>query len=107
MSIKSLKDFYQFIGLNPAIRSELDKQPDQASFFKRMVQLGAENGFSFTSDELATAIADAQSQGDENPLTDDQLSAVAGGARSVAVRGNETSCQLSSRWLDPFCTDPT
>ena len=109
MSVKNLKNFYQFIGQNSAIRSQLDKLPDQASFIKRMVQLGAENGFEFTADELESAIADAESPLEDSLLSDEQLSSVAGGAKRVGSASGdkpETSCQSESRWLDPFCTDP-
>ena len=104
MSTKNLKSFYQFIGQNPKIRSQLDALPDQAKFIECMVQLGAENGFGFTADELETTIAGAQSPLEDSILSDEQLNTVAGGANRVAgASAPGTYCEIS-KWLDPFCT---
>lgn len=104
MSTENLKSFYQFIGEHSEIRLQLDALPDQASFVEHMVQLGTKNGFNFTAHELEMAIAGVQIPMEDSLLSDDQLSAVAGGAkRSGSIGADGSSCEFS-KWLDPFCT---
>lgn len=105
MSVENLQQFYQFIGQNSNIRSQLGSLSDRASFVKNMIRLGSENGFMFTANELESALANIEPPLDESVLSDEQLSSVAGGARRLGTVGSAaTECQESSRWLDPFCT---
>ena len=105
MSAENLKKFYQFIEQHSEIRSQVGNISDRASFVKNMVRLGAENGFAFTANELESALGRLDSSLPESVLSDEQLEAVAGGAKRVgASRTAETECQSESKWLDPFCT---
>lgn len=105
MSAENLQKFYQHIGQDSKIRSQLGSLSDRTNFVKNMVRLGSENGFLFTTNELESALANLEPPLDEGVLSDDQLSTVAGGAKRLGNAGSaSTECQESSRWLDPFCT---
>lgn len=62
MSRDSLEQFRQRIIETPALQEQLLGVPDQGSVVKLLVQLGKENGYSFTADEVTEAIGEIRQQ---------------------------------------------
>lgn len=62
MSKESLEQFYQRVLQDTALQEQLRSAPDRASIISRAVELGEQNGFSFTPEEVEEAIAQASQQ---------------------------------------------
>jgi predicted ribosomally synthesized peptide with nif11-like leader len=92
MSQAAIQEFYDFTQTQPEIQSELNALlNDREAMISKAVELGEENNFSFTADELRNALAELEaSQPPEGAeLTDEQLEAVAGGGKgSVSAGGS-------------------
>ncbi len=73
MSRENLERFLQVVLETPALQEQIVSAPDQDSVVRLAVQLGEENGYSFTTEEVAEEIQRyAQQQNIEVrfPLTD-------------------------------------
>ena len=69
MSRESIDQFIQAVMRNQKLQEQLEAAPDQDSIVKLSVQLGEENGYSFTIDELKTMLKESPSQPElEYPL---------------------------------------
>lgn len=77
MNNKSIEQFYQIVSNNQDLQKKLELTTDLESFADLAVNLGQDYGYHFTAHEVKIAIAHKQSQVYE--LSDEQLSAVAGG----------------------------
>lgn len=65
MSRESLEQFYQRVLQDTALQEQLRSAPDRASIISRAVELGQQNGFSFTAQEVEEAIAQISQQRQE------------------------------------------
>ena len=59
MSRESLEEFYQRVLADPTLQEPLRAASDRESFVRIAAQLGEENGYSFTPEELDEAILEA------------------------------------------------
>ena len=62
MSRESLNQFYQRVLQDTALQEQLRSAPDKQSIIKLAVELGQQNGFSFTAQDVETAIAQVSQQ---------------------------------------------
>jgi predicted ribosomally synthesized peptide with nif11-like leader len=69
MSRESLEQFYQRVLQDTALQEQLRSARDRASIISRAVELGQQNGFSFTREEVEEAIAQI-SQQRQDPAVD-------------------------------------
>jgi predicted ribosomally synthesized peptide with nif11-like leader len=83
MSAENLKKFEQLVLKNPSLQTKLKDAQNEGNFVKKVVQLGQENGISFTAQEvsarMAAATAARPTGGD---LSDRELDAMAAGYTS-------------------------
>lgn len=79
MTSTAIEQFQQLVGSSPAIQAQLNAAPDNASFVRLAVQLGAANGYSFSEQEFRTAMAAMTAAPGGGELSDEQLESVAGG----------------------------
>ncbi len=85
MSVESVHQFYQVITQDPTLeqqfRTAIESKSNQ-EFLQVAVEQGQKHGYSFSTEEVAQAIAVARSSagtGSNVELSDQQLEAVAGG----------------------------
>jgi predicted ribosomally synthesized peptide with nif11-like leader len=60
MSREALEQFRSQVLENPALQEKLLSVSDRESFCLRMIQLGAELGFNFTTEDVEAALRDGQ-----------------------------------------------
>ena len=95
MSVESVSQFYQTIVQDPALKQQFGiaaKSASDQEFLQMAVEQGQKYGYTFTTEEVAQAIAAAQipSETDGNvELSDYQLEAVAGGGPKTEAAGRE------------------
>lgn len=77
-SVIQMRQFGRRAVQDPTLRSKLQAASDHASFIRLCVQLGRENGFAFTAEQLESRL-DSEAAND-NELSDEQLDCVAAGA---------------------------
>ena len=71
MSTESLEQFYQRVLEDPTLQEPLRVASDRESFVRIAVQLGEDNGYSFTAEELDEAILEAaKNEGLESQTVD-------------------------------------
>lgn len=81
---ESLEQFFQMSSQDLELQEKLKAAPDREAYIRSIVELGKEKGYSFTSDQVATALdaaeSEAASSGESaSELSEEQLNAVAGG----------------------------
>jgi predicted ribosomally synthesized peptide with nif11-like leader len=81
MSFESVNQFYQEVMQEPALLEQFQSAPDQESLANMAVEMGQQNGYSFTIDEVKQALAAQSAASEAGELSDEQLEAVAGGKR--------------------------
>lgn len=81
MSKESIQEFYNYVQTQPEIQQELNSLiGDRKALLDKAIELGQQNNYSFTKEELEQAIANLEAAYSENSeLSDEQLEAVAGG----------------------------
>jgi predicted ribosomally synthesized peptide with nif11-like leader len=62
MSRESLEQFIQIVLETPALQEQLQVAPNRASLVRRAVELGEENGYSFTAEEVQEKIEEYAQQ---------------------------------------------
>lgn len=82
---KSLEQFFQTASQDQQLQEKLKAAPNREAYISSVVGLGKEKGYSFTIDEVATALEVAAKKAGENGeetsvLSEEQLNAVAGGS---------------------------
>ncbi len=76
--MSNLEEFYTFVQNNQQLQEQLGATEDRESFNELAVQLGQENGYTFTVKDVDTFI-NQKSQEENAELSDKELEAVAGG----------------------------
>jgi predicted ribosomally synthesized peptide with nif11-like leader len=79
MSSEAVESFYEKVLQDPGLQEQFKAAPSEDAFVRMAVNLGSQNGYSFTPDEVRSRISQATG-GSESELTDRQLEIVAGGA---------------------------
>ena len=89
MSIEAVNQFLTKVTEDQELQAELAKAMEGENDRQAATQLGAKHGFQFTPEELASEIANRQSefqtQQSANELSEQELEAVAGGATPGVV----------------------
>jgi predicted ribosomally synthesized peptide with nif11-like leader len=62
MSKASLEQFYQQVLQDPKLQEQLRAAPDKQSIIKLAVDLGQQNGYSFTAQDVEAAIEEVTQQ---------------------------------------------
>lgn len=62
MSKASLEQFYQQVLQDPKLQEQLRAAPDKQSIIKLAVNLGQQNGYSFTAQDVEAAIEEVTQQ---------------------------------------------
>lgn len=78
MSQENVQQFYEMIQNNEQMQQQLGAIEDRETFLNRVVQLGQENGSTFTSQEVE-AFLKQKGQEQSSELSDRELESVAGG----------------------------
>ncbi len=60
MSYESLEQFRHLVLHDSALQAQLREAPDKPAFIERMLRLGTERGYTFTAEEIETALANAR-----------------------------------------------
>jgi predicted ribosomally synthesized peptide with nif11-like leader len=81
MSIETVNQFYQIVLEDAALQQQFQSAVDEESLVNLAVQLGQQQGYSFTSEDVIQSLALSQSSETTGlvELADEQLEAVAGG----------------------------
>ncbi|MBA2748332.1 MAG: Nif11-like leader peptide family natural product precursor [Tatlockia sp.] len=86
MSQADIQRFYDMVQSNQQMQEQLKATENKESFKEQAVQLGQQNGMSFTSQEAEDFLNQRQSQASTPEMTDTDLENVAGGkARGFTV----------------------
>ena len=86
MSKESLKQFLTKLSQDESLQASLNQAPDQESYINLAVQLGEQEGYSFTVEELEEELANfTQTVPNEGELSEQELEAIAGGRRPISV----------------------
>ncbi|NJK66420.1 MAG: Nif11-like leader peptide family natural product precursor [Microcoleus sp. SU_5_3] len=96
MSVESVNQLYQEVMQESALLQQFQAAPDRESLANLAVEVGQQNGYSFTIDEVKQALAAQSAASEAEELTDEQLEAVAGGKGG---RGNKEQSTNGA----PFC----
>ncbi|MBD2466713.1 Nif11-like leader peptide family RiPP precursor [Nostoc sp. FACHB-145] len=99
MSKQNLQNFYTLIQNSQELQAQLGAVDSPENFAETAVRLGAENGYSFSTDDVNTFINEQRSRANAE-LSEADLEAVAGGkGRSCPSDTRFTFCVLiSSCW---------
>ena len=76
--MSNLEQFYTFVQNNQQLQEQLGATKDRERFNELAVQLGQENGYTFSVQDVDTFI-NQKSQEENAELSDQELEAVAGG----------------------------
>jgi predicted ribosomally synthesized peptide with nif11-like leader len=76
--MSNLEQFYTFVQNNQQLQEQLGAVEDRESFNELAVQLGQENGYTFTVKDVDTFL-NQKSQEENAELSAEELEAVAGG----------------------------
>jgi predicted ribosomally synthesized peptide with nif11-like leader len=101
MSFESVNQFYQEVMQEPALLEQFQSAPDQESLVNMAVEVGQQNGYSFTVDQVKQALAAQSAASEAGELSDEQLEAVAGGKNDTKINtsrgdikaGNDVTCR--------------
>lgn len=78
MSQANVEKFYELVQNNEQLQEQLKAAGNKESFLDLAVQLGQENGYTFTSQDV-DALLNQKSQEGASELSDAELASVAGG----------------------------
>jgi predicted ribosomally synthesized peptide with nif11-like leader len=104
MSIEALTRFLERVSQEEALQEELDDALDlDQGAAAAVVSFGARHGFEFTADDLMTIVEEARRMGESDALSDEELSAVAGGGDVARIATLPSSIVLRlRRFEDPL-----
>ena len=99
--MSNLEQFYNLIQNSQELQQQLGAVENEESFNEMTVQLGQENGYTFTPEDVK-AFINLKSQEANPELSAQELEAVAGGKYQS---DDSTPCPLSTKFT--FCLGPT
>jgi predicted ribosomally synthesized peptide with nif11-like leader len=82
--MSNLEQFYTFVQNNQQLQEQLGAVEDRESFNELAVQLGQQNGYTFSVDDVDTFI-NQKSQEENAEISAEELEAVAGGKQCPGV----------------------
>jgi len=99
--MSNLEQFYTFVQNNQQLQDQLGAAKDKESFNELAVQLGQENGYTFSVKDV-DAFLNQKSQEENAELSNEELEAVAGGKECPGALS--TVCVLTSKcWPGSLC----
>ena len=98
--MSNLEQFYTFVQNNQQLQEQLGATKDKESFNELAVQLGQENGYTFSAQDV-DAFINQKSQEENAELSNEELEAVAGGKPCPGPL--TTVCGLTSECWGSFC----
>jgi len=99
--MSNLEQFYTFVQTNQQLQEQLGAAKDRESFNELAVQLGQENGYTFSVNDV-DAFLNQKSQEENAELSNEELEAVAGGKPCPGIIS--TICvQTSECWPGSLC----
>ena len=98
--MSNLEQFYSFVQTNQQLQEQLGAAKDRESFNELAVQLGQENGYTFSAQDV-DAFINQKSQEENAELSNEELEAVAGGKPCPGPL--TTVCGLTSECWGSFC----
>ena len=99
--MSNLEQFYTFVQTNQQLQEQLGAAKDRESFNELAVQLGQENGYTFSVKDV-DAFINQKSQEENAELSNEELEAVAGGKDSC-VGPVTTICILTKECWASLC----
>ena len=99
--MSNLEQFYNLIQNSQELQQQLGAVENEESFNEMTVQLGQENGYTFTPEDVK-AFINLKSQEANPELSAQELEAVAGGKSQSDA---STPCPLNTKFT--FCVGPT
>jgi predicted ribosomally synthesized peptide with nif11-like leader len=98
MSQKNIEQFYNLVSSSQELQEQLGAVEDQEQFAEMAVNIGRDNGYSFTVQDVNNFISSNREMQESDQLGKEELEAVAGG-RSCPVDTRFTFCVvISSCW---------
>jgi predicted ribosomally synthesized peptide with nif11-like leader len=99
--MSNLEQFYTFVQNNQQLQEQLGATEDRESFNELAVQLGQENGYTFSVKDV-DAFINQKSQEENAELSNEELEAVAGGKECP---GPATTICITTQtcWLNSSC----
>jgi predicted ribosomally synthesized peptide with nif11-like leader len=99
--MSNLEQFYTFVQTNQQLQDQLGAAKDKESFNELAVQLGQENGYTFSVKDV-DAFLNQKSQEENAELSNEELEAVAGGKPCPGAL--TTICTITSEcWPGSLC----
>uniref|UniRef100_B8HQG7 Nif11 domain-containing protein n=1 Tax=Cyanothece sp. (strain PCC 7425 / ATCC 29141) TaxID=395961 RepID=B8HQG7_CYAP4 len=81
---QSLEQFKQQVLQDPTLAEQFKAASSPDEFVNLAVQLGQQLGYSFTAEDIQTALSEQSATGQPQELDDSQLEAIAGGGDDYA-----------------------
>jgi predicted ribosomally synthesized peptide with nif11-like leader len=100
--MSNLEQFYTFVQNNQQLQEQLGATKDRESFNELAVQLGQENGYSFSVKDV-DAFINQKSQEENAELSNEELEAVAGGKKKECPGPITTVCVGPSECWGSYC----
>lgn len=99
--MSNLEQFYTFVQNNQQLQEQLGAAKDRESFNELAVQVGQENGYTFSVKDV-DAYINQKSQEENAELSNEELEAVAGGKPCPGVA--TTIClTITDCWTNSLC----
>ena len=103
MSIEAVNQFLTKVAEDQELQAELAQAMEAENDRQAATELGAKHGFKFTSEELASEIANRQSkfqtQQSANELSEEELECVAGGNATIdAINRAGDNLENAAKW---------
>jgi predicted ribosomally synthesized peptide with nif11-like leader len=99
--MSNLEQFYTFVQTNQQLQEQLGAAKDRESFNELAVQLGQENGYTFSVKDV-DAFLNQKSQEENAELSAEELEAVAGGTECPGAA--TTICiKTGECWTNSLC----
>ena len=93
MSRANVEGFYRFVEGNEQIQEQLKAAGDKDNFLQLAVDLGQQNGYTFTTQGVEEYLSEMAMQVPDGELSEEQLEAVAGGrARGFTFCVTKSKC---------------
>ncbi|MEG3958818.1 Nif11-like leader peptide family RiPP precursor [Microcoleus sp. herbarium2] len=102
--MSNLEQFYTFVQTNQQLQEQLGAAKDRESFNELAVQLGQENGYTFSAKDV-DAFINQKSQETNAELSNEELEAVAGGKPGGECPGIVTTVcfTITDCWTNSLC----
>ncbi len=100
--MSNLEQFYTFVQNNQQLQEQLGAVEDRESFNELAVQLGQENGYTFSVEDVDSFI-NQKSQEENAEISDEELEAVAGGKERCLGPATTICIKTEKCWLNTAC----